>query len=720
MRKFLAVAFFALLSFTPLSLVVETPQLAVRMAANISDQGGILVSGGRILEYELNTTVPQNTPYQEAMVSAQVVEDTEGNLIARIYESSPKAPYTYSVFSSVVSHARSTSSIPESYIVPLDLQRYLLPSKTVQSQDPKIRELALVITANSSSAFEAVSRLAIWVHNYVEYDETEAGQQRDALWVLENKRGVCVEYTTLFMALAKSAGIPVRYVAGYTYSGKYSGWLGHSWAEAYVGEWIPVDPTWLEVGHLGATYIELRKSSGTTLDKSVSALVSPSTATIKLEGDGGSFLGKAAENIKVCDTCIEFGNRSADFELIAAAPSVRGDGKNLVILRMAPSDYKVANFDLQTCSGQDFIKIQGSTARDAVLEKGKEENLVWEVEVGKPTADNMIYTCPFTLNSALYEAREAEVKVDSRAPTQMQFEAWVASSKIPANETQRVQIKAGWTGEFGVVGEGFFQKVEVRAGETKTVEVAPERRGKNYVYVYSPSGNYMKLDYEVSEYSPVRIGRIGVPEVIYEGSLVPVRIEFAAATDTPVQAKVTVRFGTSIATVQHTPVGKDSAQIAVRAPSAGKQTLVVEMDSGGVKQTEAFDISVLTQPRVSISEFKSTYEAGLASVSMVFKIDGDASGIKATIGGEPVSITWGSGGVEGAARVPYGAHDVEISWRDSEGNLYSSTETIGIEEPSGVLFELPAQKEEGKLPCLPAAIFALAAGGLFLRHDSWV
>ena len=61
-------------------------------------------------------------------------------------------------------------------------------------------------------------------------------------------QGVCQDYSHITLSLLRSAGIPCRYVSGYHYTG--SGTIGetvvgesHAWLEAWVGEWVPIDPT---------------------------------------------------------------------------------------------------------------------------------------------------------------------------------------------------------------------------------------------------------------------------------------------------------------------------------------------------------------------------------------------------------------------------------------------------------------------------------------------
>ena len=65
-----------------------------------------------------------------------------------------------------------------------------------------------------------------------------------AVRVLENPRGDCNEAATLFVALARSAGLPARTVAGMIYLNNR--FYYHAWAEVYLNDWIAVDPTFAQ------------------------------------------------------------------------------------------------------------------------------------------------------------------------------------------------------------------------------------------------------------------------------------------------------------------------------------------------------------------------------------------------------------------------------------------------------------------------------------------
>jgi transglutaminase-like putative cysteine protease len=109
----------------------------------------------------------------------------------------------------------------------------------------------------SNSTLEAVRRLSEWVSRYLTYDRSCWSESYPAKTTYHSRIGVCDEFTNLFSSLARSVGIPVRYVEGLVYSGEE--WNYHAWAEVYIGEWLPVDPTYNEVGFVDSSHISLAK-----------------------------------------------------------------------------------------------------------------------------------------------------------------------------------------------------------------------------------------------------------------------------------------------------------------------------------------------------------------------------------------------------------------------------------------------------------------------------
>jgi transglutaminase-like putative cysteine protease len=91
--------------------------------------------------------------------------------------------------------------------------------------------------------FTATSRLANYVFRHVRDEYVPS--YSNALEALESGRGDCTEHSILFVALARSLGIPARVAVGIAYWPPGDGFGWHAWAEVYAGGgWYSVDPTW--------------------------------------------------------------------------------------------------------------------------------------------------------------------------------------------------------------------------------------------------------------------------------------------------------------------------------------------------------------------------------------------------------------------------------------------------------------------------------------------
>jgi len=130
--------------------------------------------------------------------------------------------------------------------LPAELVRFLRAESVVQSDDPKIRELAKKLVGTARSRTEQMQRLATWVSAYVA-DVPVAGVP-SALDVLSTRKGDCNEHTVLFTALARAVGIPTRMTAGLVALDDAKrltpGFYYHAWPEVWInGLWVPIDPT---------------------------------------------------------------------------------------------------------------------------------------------------------------------------------------------------------------------------------------------------------------------------------------------------------------------------------------------------------------------------------------------------------------------------------------------------------------------------------------------
>ena len=117
-------------------------------------------------------------------------------------------------------------------------EEYLKATKTIDSDNPEIVAKATELAEGEDDLFKVVFKLASWVEESVNYDlnTLTAKASQKASWVLENKQGVCDEMTSLFIAMARSLGIPARFVKGISYSTSElfsNPWQPHGWGEVY-------------------------------------------------------------------------------------------------------------------------------------------------------------------------------------------------------------------------------------------------------------------------------------------------------------------------------------------------------------------------------------------------------------------------------------------------------------------------------------------------------
>lgn len=137
---------------------------------------------------------------------------------------------------------REGLNVPKIPITEPSVVEWTKPSTYIQSGDAKLIEKARAVIGDTKDAGEVSDLLCAWVHHNV---RTEfSAQLSNALEVLERLEGDCTEYSTLFIGLARAAGLPAREAAGLIYMDTPKpGFYFHQWAKVWVGKWVDVDPT---------------------------------------------------------------------------------------------------------------------------------------------------------------------------------------------------------------------------------------------------------------------------------------------------------------------------------------------------------------------------------------------------------------------------------------------------------------------------------------------
>jgi transglutaminase-like putative cysteine protease len=151
-----------------------------------------------------------------------------------------------------------------------DASRYLAPEPLIESDAPEIRAEAIAAVGDASGMRARAERLTRHVNALLEKKPTVGFPS--AREVLRTRVGDCNEHTALFVAMARSLGIPSRISVGLVHA--HGAFYYHAWPEVYVSEaagqgyWLPVDPT-LNEFPADATHIRLARGG---LDKQAAIL----------------------------------------------------------------------------------------------------------------------------------------------------------------------------------------------------------------------------------------------------------------------------------------------------------------------------------------------------------------------------------------------------------------------------------------------------------------
>ncbi len=139
--------------------------------------------------------------------------------------------------------------------LPDDVMLYILPSRYCQSDLYQIYNLASQIVGNATPGYQQVEAIRNWVHQNINYQYGVTNSTTTALDLVNNRTGVCRDFTHLVIALCRSLNIPARMTVGYI--DKLEVMDLHAWVEAYlVDQWYTFDSVQetthgyrIEIGH---------------------------------------------------------------------------------------------------------------------------------------------------------------------------------------------------------------------------------------------------------------------------------------------------------------------------------------------------------------------------------------------------------------------------------------------------------------------------------------
>ena len=178
-------------------------------------------------------------------------ESKDGNEIYYAETSSPQPELHFDIEYDVVRHERvalgnTAPPISRVSLTSKERQQDLQPDALVPVTGLPA-DLAAKVTQSKTQPIEKVRAIYDYVFTTMRYDKTGTGWGHgDVLYACDAKKGNCTDFHSLFIAMARSQGIPARFEIGFPlpadkHSAEIAGY--HCWSDFYVDGkgWIPVD-----------------------------------------------------------------------------------------------------------------------------------------------------------------------------------------------------------------------------------------------------------------------------------------------------------------------------------------------------------------------------------------------------------------------------------------------------------------------------------------------
>lgn len=142
------------------------------------------------------------------------------------------------------------------FTAPENMTYLLNPQTGIESNNDKIIAKSNSLVKSNSSKYDKIKKYFEFVNTKIAYDDSQNYANKGSISALENLKGVCEDYSALFVALCRAQTIPSRIVTGYKLSEDIVNNLnlnqtvklkdnGHAWPEVYSTElgFSPIEPT---------------------------------------------------------------------------------------------------------------------------------------------------------------------------------------------------------------------------------------------------------------------------------------------------------------------------------------------------------------------------------------------------------------------------------------------------------------------------------------------
>ncbi len=279
-----------------------------------------------------------------------------------------------------------------------------------ESDNPVLENKALELIAGESNLYYQAKAIFDFVENHLFYIvQTE---DHSALQAYNSRVGDCSEFTHLFSALCRAAGIPTRFVSGYGYDPTAGGNLtnmAHAFAFIYLPgpEWVPMDLTWNRpngmFGELSDDHlIELTSDGGNLV----------SGSKIQIPGNRVNY------NFSGTNPDINFESTYGITRVIAVEPTIHAGSKiqdstwRFTVIVSNEGSQNVSNVNVELQVDEDYFETPPAE-NIGDLGAGLHQNVYFDVGV-KQTVENSLVTAVVTYDSS-YGTFQAEGRLSTSA-----------------------------------------------------------------------------------------------------------------------------------------------------------------------------------------------------------------------------------------------------------------------------------------------------------------
>ncbi len=342
----------SLISPTPKSQTVSSGKIFLTFDKDILQDSGISANFGtnQLFDFDLtyhlennnlmpiltNIALPPDTPYQDVVYQRidpkpiNVTVDSDGNYLAW-YRLNRAQKLDIKLNGSAKLYTNSKVRNPS-----LDAtlrKKYTEAQKYWEKDNPQIMDkLGEILKDTPADSAERAKLIFQFVVNYLKYDperlKNSQIERLGALTALNNPNSaVCMEFTDLFIALARAAGIPARELDGFAYTANttlrplsLTKDILHAWPEYWDDRrgWVMVDPTW-ENTTGGVDYFNKLDLNHFTF------VIKGSSSTDPIPAGSYKYRGQDTHDVKVTLSEIDFlGKPQIDVQIQTSNPILSG------------------------------------------------------------------------------------------------------------------------------------------------------------------------------------------------------------------------------------------------------------------------------------------------------------------------------------------------------------------------------------------------------------